>query len=164
MQLIPVTLLGAALLMGLPAFGDVPASAALQPTFEKPVEKKLSREEIGRQLENLLWKVYRIMESVKDRESADKAATQLKIGQKEFDKLFHLAKALSKADQKKLEDEMDASEYSKKMGTRGEGELKHQKRIEEAGYYGSAALRAVMKNEKPPSEENASGVSASTEI
>ena len=39
MQLIPVTLLGAALLMGLPAFGDAPALAASQPAAVRAAEK-----------------------------------------------------------------------------------------------------------------------------
>lgn len=159
MKPILFSLLGMILMAGQPALSEIvelsPAEvAAITAQSQKKAEEKPSPEKIVSQVLDCMQKACQLLEGVKDRESADKAAKQMESIKKDIFKLKHLSEKLSDADQEKVDKDMSASERFEQVGAKG---MKEQERLEEARYYGSSALKDVMESDEDPNEENPSG-------
>lgn len=139
--LVPV--LASALLAGAPlAFGETTAPASPAPAA--PAEKTPSADSLINQAFSVAIDTQQTLAAVQDKESADKAVKKLQGIQKDIQRLMGFHDKLSDAEKEKLdalsekmEDRMDRlSERCQKEG----------KRLLEARYYGSAALKDILEN------------------
>lgn len=139
--LVPV--LASALLAGAPlALGETTAPASPAPAV--PAEKTPSADSLINQAFSVAIDTQQTLAAVQDKESADKAVKKLQGIQKDIQRLMSFHDKLSEAEKEKLdalsekmEDRMDRlSERCQKEG----------KRLLEARYYGSAALKDILEN------------------
>lgn len=139
--LVPV--LASALLAGAPlALGETTAPASPAPAA--PAEKTPSADSLINQAFSVAIDTQQTLAAVQDKESADKAVKKLQGIQKDIQRLMGFHDKLSEAEKEKLdalsekmEDRMDRlSERCQKEG----------KRLLEARYYGSAALKDILEN------------------
>ncbi len=139
--LVPV--LASALLAGAPlTLGETTAPASPAPAA--PAEKTPSADSLINQAFSVAIDTQQTLAAVQDKESADKAVKKLQGIQKDIQRLMGFHDKLSEAEKEKLdalsekmEDRMDRlSERCQKEG----------KRLLEARYYGSAALKDILEN------------------
>lgn len=142
--LVPV--LASALTAGAPlAFGDTAAPApAASSAPAAPAEKTPSADSLLNQAFSVAIDVQQTLAAVQDKESADKAVKKLQAIRKDTQRLMGLQEQLSDAEKEKMdalsekmEERMDR--LSKRCGEEG-------KRLLKARYYGSAALKDILKN------------------
>lgn len=141
-SLIPV--LGSALLCGAPlAFGE-PAAPAAAPAPSAPAEKTPSADSLINQAFSLAINTHQTLAAVQDKESADKAVKTLQGIQKDIQHFLNLQDKLSDKEKEKEEALMEKME--ERMERLTEQCKQEGKRLLEARYYGSAALKDILEN------------------
>lgn len=162
--LIPV--LASALAAGAPlAFGETATPTAAPAA---PAEKIPSADSLLNQAFSVAIDVQQTLAAVQDKESGDKAVKKLQDIQKDIQRLMGFRERLSDAEKEKMDalsEKME--ERMERLSTRCEQE---GKRLLEARYYGSAALKDILENSdefsglvepeedaEEPGEDNAEG-------
>lgn len=138
-------ILGAALLAGASvAFGESAAPVAAPPAAAAPAAKTPSAESLINQAFSLAINIQQTLATVQDKESADKAVKTLQGIRKDVQHFLQLEDKLSDAEKDKgdaLLEKME--ERMERLETRCKQE---GKRLLEARYYGSAALKDILEN------------------
>ena len=146
--LVPV--LYSALLSGASlAFGETAAETA-SPAAAAPAEKNPSAESLINQFFSSAINLQQTLAGIQDKESADKAVKTLQDIQKDIWHAQQLQDKLNDAEKEKgkaLLEKMD-----KRMEMLDTSLMKEGKRLFEARYYGSAALKDVLENSDAFSE------------
>lgn len=117
--------------------------AVSSPEASQPPASSPSGESLGHQALSLLGSIHQTFEGVKDTKSADEASKTLKDIQKEMQALEEKIKKLDRSMQKKMKKEM------KPINEKGRALIRdckrESKRLVEARYYGSTALRETLE-------------------
>ncbi len=139
-----VPVLASILVAGAPlSFGETAASAdSTAPAA--PAEKTPAADSLFNQVFSIFIDVQQTLAAVQDKGSGDKAARKLQAIQKDLQRLSGFWEQLSDEEKEK----MDAlsEEMQERLGSLGERCQKEGKRLLEARYYGSAALKDILEN------------------
>lgn len=145
MKIFLIPVLGSALLAGAPVASGEPASPPAAPSAPaSPAEKSPSADSLINQAFSLAIHTQQTLAGVQDKESADKAVKTLQGIQKDIQHFLQLQDKMSDAEKEKGDALMEKMEERMEMLTnrcRQEG-----KRLLEARYYGSAALKDILEN------------------
>ncbi len=145
--LLPV--LASALMAGVPlAFGETAAPAS--PTPSAQAEKTPSADSLLNQAFSVAIDVQQTLAAVQDKESGDKAVKKLQGIQKDIQRLMDFREKLSEAEKEKMDALSEKME--ERMDRLSERCEKEGKRLLEARYYGSAALKDILENSDEFSE------------
>lgn len=146
--LLPV--LASALMTGVPlAFGETAAPAA-SPAPAAPAEKTPSADSLLNQAFSVAIDIQQTLAAVQDKESGDKAVKKLQGIQKDIQRLMDFREKLSEAEKEKMDALSEKME--ERMDRLSERCEKEGKRLLEARYYGSAALKDILENSDEFSE------------
>lgn len=145
MKIFLIPVLGSALLAGAPFASGEPASPPAAPSAPaSPAEKSPSADSLINQAFSLAIHTQQTLAGVQDKESADKAVKTLQGIHKDIQHFLQLQDKMSDAEKEKGDALMEKMEERMEMLTnrcRQEG-----KRLLEARYYGSAALKDILEN------------------
>lgn len=147
--LLPV--LASALMAGVPlAFGETAAAPAASPAPSAQAEKTPSADSLLNQAFSVAIDVQQTLAAVQDKESGDKAVKKLQGIQKDIQRLMDFREKLSEAEKEKMDALSEKME--ERMDRLSERCEKEGKRLLEARYYGSAALKDILENSDEFSE------------
>lgn len=145
MKIFLIPVLGSALLAGAPFASGEPASPPAAPSAPaSPAEKSPSADSLINQAFSLAIHTQQTLAGVQDKESADKAVKTLQGIHKDIQHFLQLQDKMSDAEKEKGDALMEKMEERMEMlanRCRQEG-----KRLLEARYYGSAALKDILEN------------------
>lgn len=139
-----VPVLASALVASTPlSFGETAASAdSTAPAA--PAKKTPSADSLFNQVFSIAIDVQQTLAAVKDKESGDKAARKLQAIQKDLQRLSSVWEQLSDEEKEKMD--TLSEEVLERMDNLVERCQKEGKRLLEARYYGSAALKDILEN------------------